>query len=287
MLSIPLSEFYRSHQFVKPLFQSAVSNLEVFKSSTGALVAVKMATDSKSSVRLLANEIAIAQRLPPHPRLADYRSVIVDAHQHPVGLVTTLYDCDLFELTERRPLTVSEIGWIVKAVGEALLVLEEHGMIYTDIKEENIFLSVKDDQITDIRLGDLNSVYFADQFPCMTALLMAPECAFKELRFREKVMLRPFFGDEPTITPKVHVWGLGLLAFYLLYSGLPYETVDDLKAYDHILRTVKARQITCPSREGVDAQRLTTLLGTSLQLDPRGRPSTVEFLAEMEQIFSS
>lgn len=120
-------------------------------------------------------------------------------------LVLEILETTVWLARIKRPFSQQEIVAIIKGVLEGLREIHSRGLVYGDLKMENIMLGGFDaDNVSDgsqwtIKLGDLGTVMPPAKGTVQPVAYRAPEIYFKE-----------------EITPAADIWAVGLIFSHLL-----------------------------------------------------------------------
>jgi len=135
-------------------------------------------------------------------------------------LVLEMFETTVWSARTKRPMTLLEIKAITKAALLGLKDVHAQGLVYADLKMQNIMLNGFDttkpgppDALL-VKLGDLGTVMEPDKGQVQPVVYRAPEVYFK--------------GE---ITPKADIWGWGLIYCHLLEAQHHFSTTgmyDDL-----------------------------------------------------------
>lgn len=221
----------------------------------------------------------------------------------PPVLVLEIFQTTLWQARARRPLARLEIVAIMKGILEALKDVHANGLVYSDLKMENVMVNGFDSQTEsdgsclNVKLGDLGTVMYPATGTAQPIAYRAPEV---------------FFKDE--ISPAADIWAVGLIYSHLLEaqnnfsqtglyddlyfgSGLMDERVQALRhaiANDYDLRNVPYyKDCTLPYRDAEHAhgnhwEKLrkrgmeeldVAFLQRILKANPKERPSAKAILA--------
>lgn len=157
----------------------------------------------------------------------------------PPMLVLELLETTVWKARTERPFSREEIVAVLQATLLALEQIHAQGLVYGDLKMENIMLSGFDaDNISDgsnfvVKLADLGTVIPPSRGTCQPLVYRAPEVYFKE-----------------EITPAADIWALGLIYTHLLEAqgnlskaGLYDEFIGeegDMSILEHHIRSALA-----------------------------------------------
>lgn len=181
-------------------------------------VAVKILDKTKlddKTQKLLSREIASMEKI-QHPNIIQIFEVIESISNiylvieyAPAG---ELFHKILNDGKIREPLAKTYFTQMTAAVS----YMHSINVIHRDIKAENVFISSS----TCIKLGDLGFSTFASPDDKLDTFCGSPPYAAPEL-----------FKDDFYLGPKVDIWALGILLFFMVTGTMPFraETVGKLK----------------------------------------------------------
>lgn len=141
----------------------------------------------------------------PHIRKQIDRIPPVKETKSPPVLVLEIFQTTLWQARTKRPLSRLEIVAIMKGVLEALRDIHAKGLVYSDLKMENVMVNGFDPQAQShgscltIKLGDLGTVMYPAKGTAQPIAYRAPEVFFKE-----------------EIAPAADIWAVGLIYSHLL-----------------------------------------------------------------------
>jgi len=104
--------------------------------------------------------------------------------------------------------TLSEIKVIAAQIINALFYLHNRGIIYGDLKGENILVN----EFGIIKLSDFN--------------LSGTKSILNETLHGTLCYLAPEYFQKKERTEKVDFWALGVLLYFLWYRTYPFDTVN-------------------------------------------------------------
>ncbi|CAK4025394.1 hypothetical protein TI39_contig5956g00003 [Lecanosticta acicola] len=125
--------------------------------------------------------------------------------ESPPMIVLEILETTVWKARMERPFSRQEIVAIIKGTLLALQDIHAQGLVYGDLKMENIMLNGFDaDEVSDgggfvVKLGDLGTVMPPASGICQPVVYRAPEVFFKQ-----------------EITPAADLWALGLIYTHLL-----------------------------------------------------------------------
>jgi len=163
---------------------------------------------------------------------------------------------DLFEYSRKNGALDEKMAKkIFYQVVEACIDMQKKEVLHRDIKDENILLNEKTNQIKIIDFGCATEFDPEKKYQSFSG---TPEFFPPEV-FKEK----NYFGESMT------VWSLGTLLYVLLLGDIPYETTD------HIIHNK-------PKKFSIEESNLSSkaqiLLGQLLSFDASKRPSLQNIL---------
>ncbi|KAF2493618.1 kinase-like protein [Lophium mytilinum] len=144
----------------------------------------------------------------------------------PPRIVLEILEGTVWDARAKRPLSVREIKSIMRDTLEGLVCVHEKGLVYADLKMENILVSGfnplsedKDGDTLVTKLGDLGIVMPPTQGVVQPLTYRAPEVYFKH-----------------SITPAADIWSWGLLVCHLLEarSNMPAPVLVSAPANTHL-----------------------------------------------------
>eukprot|EP00929_Paragymnodinium_shiwhaense_P014106 TRINITY_DN121996_c0_g1_i1.p1 TRINITY_DN121996_c0_g1~~TRINITY_DN121996_c0_g1_i1.p1 ORF type:complete len:692 (-),score=166.09 TRINITY_DN121996_c0_g1_i1:191-2266(-) len=254
------------------------------KKSTGVYYAVKkqakltmLSKSSRHSSEALVAEVRLTRALGHDPRFVNFVDVFED--QDNVYMVMELcHGVTLFDWIEQAETDIdeAEIRILSRDILNALVGLEEHGLLHLDIKPENfvmthsLFPSPGADEPS-VRLVDFGISEYRDKCDVLkesgemrgTFAYMAPELL-----------------EEHEYSPQNDVYSSGVTIFALFCQELPCE-VDDLtgKAEDRSHgQAAWDQRIRSMMKENGASAAATDLVARMLTLDPKKRITTAEAL---------
>jgi len=163
----------------------------------------------------LRNEIAILKDL-DHPNIV--RAIETFEWRGKISIVMEL--CSGGDLYHRDPYTEQEAARIVSSILSAIAYMHSRNVIHRDLKFENV-LFVNASPMSEVKLIDfgLSRVYGENELTdvCGTIYTMAPEV---------------IKGNH---TEKADLWSIGVIAFMLLASALPFYGRDRASVVQRIM----------------------------------------------------
>ena len=143
-----------------------------------------------------------------HPCVLDFVGVLTPEGSGALvkGIVTEYMDADISVLRGRSP-TEKSIALVGVVLG--MIYLHEKGFIHRDLKPDNVFVSWKDDKLSDVKIGDFGSAkdlkasLTATRDPPMTLAYRAPES----------------FGDGTGVCQASDVFSFACIYYWLLTDG--------------------------------------------------------------------
>ncbi|KAK4498358.1 hypothetical protein PRZ48_011016 [Zasmidium cellare] len=141
----------------------------------------------------------------PHIRKQIDRIAPDKDKESPPVLVLEIFETTLWQARTKRPLSRLEIVAITRSILEALQVIHANGLVYADLKMENVLMNGFDPEAQShgsclsIKLGDLGAVMYPASGTAQPIAYRAPEVFFKE-----------------EITPAADIWAVGLIYSHLL-----------------------------------------------------------------------
>ncbi|KAI8388672.1 kinase-like domain-containing protein [Radiomyces spectabilis] len=211
--------------------------------------------------------------------------------------------------TQKRLLSLPEIWSLFLDIVEGLGHLHEQNIVHRDLKPPNLLLKWENHPrgrygaphvlISDFgECEDLEETMDSDRTGATGTLeFMAPE----------HVMLNPEGRNKSEYSAKADMWSLGMVLYYLCYSRLPYEHIDDVDILrEEILafREVKfpksrfdiyngrEKELDPSILESMQRQKISSdipqelkiLIRMLLSLDPNKRPSCAEILSKIRHM---
>ena len=134
-------------------------------------------------------------------------------------------------MKKNKNFTEKDILKILFCIGEAFKCLRKNRIVHRDVKPANLFMTKKDVQQSDIKLGDFT---FAKKdidltlTTCGSPLYMAPEIILKG-RYNEKVDL----------------WSIGIIIFELMYKEPPIKA----RSFIELIEKIKSQDISQLNKE--------------------------------------
>jgi serine/threonine protein kinase len=212
------------------------------RKSDNHLLAIKILTDLSRSSKV---EHSILQQI-AHPFIvAGQGSFVAKRKMH--ICMELVQGGSLYErMITRGPIPLSEAKIYVAEIAMALTCLHDRGIVYRDLKPENVML----DLTGHVKLTDFGLATEADRSSriCGTPDYIAPEALAK----------KPY-GKE------VDWWALGILFFEMLFRRTPFYAVDRERMKDKILH----RPVVVPGRGGDG--NVSSLISGLLEKDPKFR----------------
>lgn len=151
---------------------------------------------------------------------------------------------------DEHEIPISDIRIYLGEIALALDYLHQHGIIYRDLKPENVMLDSEGHiKLTDFGLS--KEANEADSF-CGTSEYVAPE-----------VVLKHQYGVE------VDWWSLGILAYELITFTTPFYNKNKTKMLNDIVSAI-------PKMDKIDDKSLSNLIHDLLNKDPKHRPKLQE-----------
>lgn len=219
-------------------------------------VAIKRVTAPSSLPRSELDQIrtrafrearAIASVADPH--VVTVHDLLEDA-DGPAIVMELLESVSIAEvLSNGGPLTESQTVCIGIAVTSALMAAHGAGVTHRDVKPGNVLLC-RDGRVKLTDFGIARSA--AEQTLTATGLLLG-----------SPAYIAPEVASGKPATPSADIWGLGALLFACLEGRPPYDAGDPLRTLTAVVQD--------PVPPFPHAGRLTALLGSLLQKDPRRR----------------
>lgn len=138
----------------------------------------------------------------------------------PPMLVLEIAEMTLWQARTKRPMSRGEIVTIVKGILQGLEEIHAQGLVYGDLKMENVMISgfdvekAGDGSNVDVKIGDLGTVMYPAIGTLQPVAYRAPEVYFKE-----------------EITPAADIWSLGLVYSHLMEAQSKFK---DAGKYDDL-----------------------------------------------------
>lgn len=184
---------------------------------------------------------------------------LIETYDHKKNIYMVLELCSGGDLYSRDPYTEDQAARIVSSITSAVAYMHDHGIVHRDLKYENILFcnSLPKAEIKIIDFG-LSKKYLPDQKLSEgvgTVYTMSPQVL------------------EGEYNNKADVWAIGVLAFMLLSSQMPFygrkrrEILEKIMQCDYDFKGRRWAQVSVQGRNFV---------GDLLQYDPESRPSAEE-----------
>eukprot|EP01017_Pseudomicrothorax_dubius_P029190 TRINITY_DN3521_c0_g1_i3.p1 TRINITY_DN3521_c0_g1~~TRINITY_DN3521_c0_g1_i3.p1 ORF type:complete len:633 (+),score=91.93 TRINITY_DN3521_c0_g1_i3:120-2018(+) len=263
------SNYERKYQVVKTLFRSRKSEVILLQSRedknttvVGKFVPKEFFINRPDRLRLIKNEIVILNAL-DHPgiiklyELFQNETWFILILEHMRG--GTLFD----KVAGKKRYDEREAALVIRDLMEAICYLETKNILHRDIKLENLFLPIEDNNLK-VKVGDfdlaspLAEVDHSKQ--CGTPGYMAPEV---------------FFRNYGGYSVKTDVFSSGVVLFTILTGSFPFRATNMTELYEKnriCAITFKSDIYDKLSAEGKD------LLTKMLARDPADRPGPKEVL---------
>jgi len=195
--------------------------------STGQMVAVKVIKNKPAYFKQSLFEVQVLEVLNKHPSSSTYLIHLVDhfIFRKHLCMAFELLNINLYELlkfNQFRGLSLSLVRIFAVQLVQALVVLEEAGVIHCDMKPENILL--KDLDSTVIKVIDFGSA-------CMENNTLYTYIQSRFYRAPEVIMGLPY-------SPAIDMWSLGCICVEL-FIGLP--VFPGASEYNQMSRIVEMR----------------------------------------------
>jgi len=205
-------------------------------------------------VNELKNEIAIMKKL-DHAHIAR----LIETYDHKKNIYIVLELCSGGDLYSRDPYTEDQAARIISSITSAVAFMHEHGVVHRDLKYENIMFATNHPK-AEIKVIDfgLSKKYLPDQKMSEgvgTVYTMSPQVL------------------EGEYTNKADVWAVGVLAYMLLSSQMPFygskrrEILEKIMKCNYDFKGRRWTQISAQAKHFVK---------DLLQYDPDNRPSAEE-----------
>lgn len=192
------------------------------KENFGNIVVIKAPSDSDPH----GSWPAFCDEMVQHELFKDSKHVRLQVDRIPPNrngppmLVLEIAEMTLWQARTKRPLSRGEIVAIIKGILQGLAEIHAKGMVYGDLKMENVMLSgfdvntPGDGSSLEVKIGDLGTVAAPATGTLQPVAYRAPEVFFKE-----------------EITPAADIWGLGVIYSHLVEAQLAFSKsgiYDDL-----------------------------------------------------------
>ena len=229
-----------------------------------------MLCERKDTKEILAVKSVRKNKLLTNDRVKsifDERAIMIGSRNHPflIGLryafqsKSKFYMCidyspggDLFSLKKQRKFSIFDIKLIIAELSIALNDLHQRGIIYRDVKPENILID-KDGHIalTDFGISRVfGSIYRKESIEETYLESNSNEdfcnCDSPSCSNYEHCKTNTFCGTAEYIAPEmirkesygymVDWWGVGILTYELLYGNTPFTGMNNLYIYQSILK---------------------------------------------------
>ncbi|KAF1914442.1 kinase-like domain-containing protein [Ampelomyces quisqualis] len=175
----------------------------------------------------LAHETVVIKGVEGHPRVENERDVLkklqgrtlflrplvdeIEEPSTPTTIVLKHLDSDLLTETIKKRLTRKELKHVCRNILEALELLHEHNLVHTDIKLDNIFVNLQEDEndrFSAVQLGDFGGCYPADS-----------KWATSGTRVGTPMWSAPELLLEMPWNTSVDIWSFGTVLISLIYGG--------------------------------------------------------------------
>lgn len=124
-------------------------------------------------------------------------------------LIMNKYENNLEELIRKREVNEKEMNEIMLGLTKTIKVLQENGMIYNNIKPNNILFNEKGEMII---VDNLKYILLKDQKNDLKRDL------------EEIINLSPEILKDEEITSKSDIWNIGVVYYLLLTKEFPFDT---------------------------------------------------------------
>jgi serine kinase len=212
-------EIIKEYRIIRQIGKGCFSKVFLAIDSLGRKVALKVILKEKFKTRELIKKIIIEKEIlkTVHHRsiLKLYRTMQTTSHIYFV--LEYAERGNLVDLINTKQLSASQIRVILAQVIEGLFYLHGQGIIYGDLKAENIL--IKDSGI--VKLCDFN-------LSGTSSLL------------RDSAQGTPFYVSPEILegcdrTPKSDIWALGVLTYLLTYRQMPFKHSNQKELVAEIL----------------------------------------------------
>ncbi|KAM4873588.1 sperm motility kinase 4A-like [Thomomys bottae] len=249
-------ELLRAHyQVVKTIREGGFALVKLAKHLlTDTLVAVKVL--NKRDCRFFATELELLKCV-DHPNIIKLYEV-VDTEEHLYLVMEYVDGGDLVDYLQKVDRLGEEaarllFGQILRAVQYC----HDHGIVHRDLKAENVLLDGRGAaKLCDFGLSARFSLGEQLTRGCGTMAYWAPE----------------MFKQEGYQGPKVDVWSLGVLLYYMVMGEVPYDGKSWVVLRRQVLEgKVKLRKCFSPELRGILAYMMT--------VDPEKRPTVKQVMS--------
>ncbi|GES78168.1 kinase-like domain-containing protein [Rhizophagus clarus] len=188
---------------------------------------------------------------------------------------------------QKRYLELPVIWSLFIDICEGLAHLHRHGIVHRDLKPSNLLLHYDEgrDNIPRVLISDFGECEILDQLSerertgaTGTLEFMAPELLTVDMDGK-------YYKDY---SQKSDMWSLGMVLYYLCYSRLPYNQVDDVDLLKqeilHFESVSFPENNFFPSSSRKIPQQLKNLIKRLLSRNKKSRPSCDEILKSVEDI---
>ncbi len=182
---------------------------------------------------------------------------------------------DLRGVCERGPVADfrQALDWMLQAC-EGLAVAHAEGVIYRDLKPENLFLSRRPDGVDVIKLLDFG---VARSLALQSSLTQSGEGVGSPAYMSPEQL-----NDASTVDERSDIWSLGVVLYELLAGTLPFQADTTFELCAEIRAGHRARL----SRYRNDLPRgLAAVVYRCLELDPNDRFANISELADALSVY--
>ncbi|EPE30277.1 Protein kinase-like (PK-like) [Glarea lozoyensis ATCC 20868] len=140
--------------------------------------------DSSQGWPLFKHEVQMQKKFSTSPLIRKMEDLIPETNESPPIIVLEAFEQILWEARNSRPLTIAQIRWIMKGVLLVLWTIHREGLVYSDLKMENILLNGFDNAAPGniraivARLGDCGAISKPDGRRVSAITYRSPEVHF-------------------------------------------------------------------------------------------------------------